>query len=169
MLQDILQEERWAEISEFPGYFVSNRGDVINKDSGRILKVTTNSHGCPMVGLMKNAIQYKRSLPVLVARAFLSKPHNEQFDTPIHLDGDRLNCQSNNLMWRPLWFSRKYMRQFIDGHTTYAGPVEDVETGERYDNSMDASMANGILDAEIVLTMYNNGYVWPTGQVFRRA
>ncbi len=163
------QEERWVEIFDFPGYSVSDWGRVLNIKTGMYLTPSAKRTGFYMIGLMKNAVQHKRSLPLLVAHAFLSKPKHETFDTPIHLDGDRANSHYANLMWRPLWFSRKYMRQFMDRHTTYNAPIEDVETGECYDNSMQASMTNGVLDAEIYMAMMTNNYVWPTGQVFRRA
>jgi hypothetical protein len=72
-------------------------------------------------------------------------------------------------VWRPLWFARKYNKQFTDGHATFDRPVEDVETGEVYENSMHAAIVNGVLDVEIYLSMLNNYYVWPTGQIFREA
>lgn len=161
-------EERWVELQEFPGYLVGETGKILSDRTGTMLRITKNSHGCPMVGLMKNGVQLKRSLPALVARTYLSPPKNEAFDTPIHLDGDRNNCHHSNLMWRPLWFARKYMRQFTDGHLTYKDPIEDVETYEVYDHSMHAAIVNGLLDSEIYLSMLTNNYVWPTGQIFRK-
>lgn len=167
--------ERWSEISNFPTYQVSSWGRVRNAETGTILTLTRNTHGLPIVGLMgyseqkgKN-IQHKRAVPLLVADAFVTPPSSPAFDTPTHIDGDRSNNHYTNLMWRPLWFSRKYMKQFWDDHVTCLDPIEDIETGERYKNSMDAAVSNGVLDVEIMLAMHNNTYVWPTGQVFRRA
>lgn len=162
-------EERWAEISDFPGYVVSDHGRVINDRTGTPITPTRKSYGYYMVGLMRDALQHKRSLPLLVARAFLPPPRNEEFNTPIHLNGDRANSHFLNLAWRPLWFSRKYMRQFDDNHNTFQFPIEDIETGEVYKNSMHASVINGVLDTEIRISMLNNTYVWPTGQIFREA
>lgn len=167
MTQEV-NEERWVEIFDFPGYSVSDRGRVINDRTGFCITPTAKPTGYYMVGLMKNGVQRKRSLPLLVACAFLPRPMKDNFDTPIHLDGDRGNSYYANLMWRPLWFSRKYMRQFNDDHHTHPSPIEDVETGEVYDSSMHAAMVNGLLDDELCLSMHNNGYVWPTGQVFRK-
>lgn len=163
--------ERWSEISDFPGYSISDWGRVLSSRTDRpnYITPTRNSHGALMVGLMRPGGQAKRSLALLVAQHFLPKPTNEAFNTPMHLDGDRDNCHYQNLMWRPLWFARRYMQQFSDNHLTCNDPIEDVETGIRYKCSMDAAVANGILDKEICLTMMNNGYVWPTGQVFRKA
>lgn len=167
-MTQVEQDEQWMGISEFPGYSVSNRGRVLNDATGFHVKPTKNTSGSTIIGLMKNATQHKRSLPLLVAQAFLSRPQSEVFDTAIHLDGDRSNCHIDNLMWRPLWFSRKYMRQFTDGHTTYQYPIEDIEDGTRYDNSMHAAMTNGLLDIDIYMGMMTNVYVWPTRQIFRK-
>lgn len=171
MLQEQLSPdttaERWAEISDFPGYSVSDWGRVLNQTTGFCLTPTKKPSGLVMVGLMANRVQCKRSLPLLVANAFVIRPSNELFDTPINLDGDRMNNNYTNLMWRPLWFARKYSRQFNDEHATVDMPIEDVETGEVYQDSMHASTYNGVLDVEIYLSMLNNTYVWPTGQIFR--
>ena len=168
-MTQIITEERWSDIVDFPGYTVSDWGRVHNARSNLYVTPTKKKTGYLMVGLMKDSVQHKRSLPVLVACEYLPPPKNEVFDTPIHLDGDRSNCHYSNLMWRPLWFARRYMKQFNDNHVTCDKPIEDVETGEQYENSMHAAMVNGVLDNEIVLSMHNNNYVWPTGQIFRKA
>lgn len=160
-------EERWENVFEFPAYSVSDCGRVVNASSGNLITPTRNTRGQAIVGLMKNGIQCKRSLTLLVANAFVPHEGNSSFDTPINLDGDRMNNNYTNLKWRPLWFARKYHRQFTEEHLTFDAPIEDVETGEVYQSSMEASIVNGVLDSEIYLAMLNNTYVWPTGQVFR--
>lgn len=161
------EQERWAEISEFPGYSVSDHGQVKRLDTKTLLSPTTKPGGLHMVGLMKDKQHFKRSLPLLVARAFVPPHPYPKFDTPIHLDGDRSFNHWTNLMWRPLWFARRYMQQFSDGHQTWDTTIEDVETHIVYQDSWSAAVHHGLLDMEIVMSMLNNTYVWPTGQVFR--
>lgn len=163
--------ESWSVIADFPGYSVSSWGRVLNDDTGCLMKITRNTRGHAIVGLMKNGVQRKRSVTLLVATAFVPRIKNrrEEFDTPINLDGDRMNNHYSNITWRPLWFARKYSSQFVDDHVTYDHPIEDVETREVYINSMHASTTNGILDKSIYESMVMNTYVWPTGQVFRDA
>lgn len=160
------EEEVWSEINTFPSYAVSNKGRVMNNDTKYLIAQTTKPNGLVMVGLMQAGVQYKRSLALLVANAFVHRPQ-ASFDTPIHFNGNRSDNHYRNLTWRPLWFARKYMKQFVDDHQTYDSPIEDIETGERYKNSMTAAVMNGVLDSEIRTSMLNNTYVWPTGQVFR--
>lgn len=162
-------QERWSEIDDFPGYEVSDHGRVRNVDTGTIITPTRKPTGMMMVGLMRNRVQCKKSLALLVARAFLEPYKNPVFDTPINLDGDRGNNHYSNLMWRPLWFARKYARQFLVAHAYYDGPIEDVKTNVRYKDSFSASVEHGILEHEVVLSMMNHVPTWPTGQVFREA
>jgi hypothetical protein len=160
--------EFWSEIREFPRYSVSNRGNVVNNDTGRAMRQPLNTRGIPTVGLMRNKVQFKRSVTLLVAQAFVPRP-NEVFDTPINLDGDRTNNYFANIMWRPLWFARRYHDQFPFVLTKYHVPIVDVEANIVYANSWDAAIKNGLLECEIEETMQKNSYVWPTGQVFREA
>lgn len=166
MTQYDIDEERWRDIFDFPGYKISDWGKVMSEKTNSLITPTKKATGYYMVGLMKSGIQTKRSLPLLVSNAFLSRPPEEAFNTPIHLDGNRANCHWRNLMWRPRWFSLQYMRQFDDGHLTYGMPIADMETGERFPTSMDAAMTHGLLDSEILLSMHHRTYVWPTRQTF---
>jgi len=161
--------ETWIEIKEFPGYFVSDQGRVRNNATDRFLAPTIKAEGLPVVGLVRDKTQYKRSLPLLVAEAFCPRPNEEHFDTPINLDGDRMNNTARNLIWRPLWFARKYVAQFKEPHLTFNYPIQDLLTRNTYENSMTAAMTHGLLDEHIVISMTNNTFVWPTGQIFREA
>lgn len=159
--------ERWSDVFDFPGYSVSDRGRVLNTKTGNYVSINSNSRGIAIVGLTKDAAQYKRSLSVLVATAFVPRDPREGFDTPINLDGNRMNSHYANLLWRPLWFARKYHHQFMNDRPYFNDPIIDVEAGLVYDNSRHASVINGVLDSEIYISMVNNTYVWPTGQIFR--
>lgn len=157
----------WAPIAGFPGYSVSRLGHVRNESSGRILQVRINQDGVPYVGLMKGVQQRNRSLPLLVASAFIPQP-NAIYDTPINLDGDRTNCGVDNLMWRPRWYAIQYAKQFDEER--YENPIEvpvrDVDSDEEYPNSLSAACHNGLLEREVVLSILNNTLTWPTYQKF---
>lgn len=159
--------DEWKLIPEFPGYLVSRDGRVRNQDSGRILVLTSNQNNVTQVGLMKNSVQHKRGVALLVADAFLPRPDHEAFNTPINLDGDRGNNHVDNLMWRPRWFAIQYHRQFHNGKRGFNKPVIDVETGERFNTSWEAATKFGLLDREIMIATLNRTYVWPTYQKFR--
>jgi hypothetical protein len=115
---------------------------------------------------MRDGIQFHRSVPLLVAKAFLD-PESEPFDTPINLDGDRHNNRVENLVWRPRWFAIKYNRQF---RYPYENPIHariiDLKTRELSENSFECACRYGLLEQDLVLSILNRTYVWPTYQEF---
>lgn len=161
--------EEWREIEEFPGYSVSDHGRVRNNSfEGRVMGQSRNQQGLMKVGLYQDGQQHIRSVALLVAKAFLPEHNNPNFNTPINIDGDRSNNHVDNLMWRPRWFAIKYHQQFRDDRLKgYIVPIEEMTTGERFKNSMDAATKYGILAQEIVIADINRTHVFPTYQMFR--
>lgn len=163
--------EVFHKIDGFPGYSVSIWGRVRNDKNGRIMALFRNQQGIINVGLTRDRVQYKRSLALLVARAFLPKPSVPNFNTPIHLDGDQSNCRVDNLMWRPRWFAVKYHQQFLyrPKRRPNRRPIRDVRTGETFKSAWAAATTFGLLERDILLAMHNKTYVPPTFQVFEEA
>lgn len=159
-------QEEWTSIREFPGYTISSEGRVCNEKSGQIMALTRNQRGILIVGMMKNLLQHKRSVAVLVAKAFLPRSTNLAFDTPIHVDGDKSNVSVTNLAWRPNWFARKYHLQFETSPRGFSVPVIDVKTREIYPNSWEAAVKNGLLEIDVVNAISHNTVAWPTFQKF---
>lgn len=159
----------WAPIQGFPGYSVNPLGEVRKDSSGRILHIRLNQYGVPYVGLMREWRQCIRSLPRLVATAFLPMP-NDIFDTPINLNGDRTDCSIDNLMWRPRWYAIYYANQFKERYDyPIDAPVRAIETEEVFDSSLAAACRYGLLEREVVLSVLNRTPTWPTYQMFELA
>lgn len=161
-------EEEWRVITEFPRYGVSNRGRVMTIKTGRILQPSLNQQGHLKVNLMENGEMYTRSINKLVARAFLPPPPRQDFISVIHIDGDKQNCNANNIAWRPRHFAIRYHQQFESPlyHTSMT-PVVDTKTGETYASAQQAALANGLIFSEILMAAYQRTFVWPTFQEFR--
>lgn len=156
----------WREISDFPGYSVCSNGDVRNDKTDRLLKLCANQSGTVMVGLVKNRVQSKRSVALLVAEEYLRiRPHSA-FDTPINLDGNRFNNKAHNLMWRPRWFAIKYHMQFKRGVALIPSPIQDRDSKEWFKDSLDAAKQYGLLDIDILESTLNRSVVWPSFQRF---
>jgi hypothetical protein len=159
--------EHWKTIPDFSEYSVSNYGNIRSNKSGRMMSVSPNQFGVVQVGLMREGVQYHRSVPLLVAKAFLPI-HPGPFDTPINLDGDRQNNHVDNLVWRPRWFAIAYNRQFrYPCNNPIDSPIVDKKTGEVSPNSFECAKRYGLLEEEIVIAILNKTYVWPTYQEFR--
>ncbi len=157
----------WSIIKDFPRYAVSELGEIRNLRTERILKVKVNQYGVVGVGLMRDGLQFHRSVSLLVAQAFL-KPLRAPFDTPINLDGDRYNNTVSNLMWRPRWFAIAYNRQFKEAFSD-AIELPIIDTKEPtivFANSFECATQLGLLEKDLVLSIINRTYVWPTYQEF---
>lgn len=158
--------ENWVPVEGFPGYSVNPLGQVRKDSSKRILHTRINQYGVPYVGLMRDHRQCIRSLPRLVAKAFIPQP-SEFFDTPIALDGDRNNCAVENLMWRPRLYAIHYANQFDDPYPNpINAPILCLDTGETFSSSMEAAQRYGLLEREVVLSLLNRTVAWPTYQEF---
>jgi NUMOD4 motif len=159
-------EEVWKEIEDFPGYSVSNYGFVRTDKTGRLLLLNQNQYGLLQVGMMRDGTQRHRSVPLLVAKAFLLQPTNP-FDTPINLDGDRFNNDVRNLAWRPRWFAIRYNQQFKWPYEfPILEPIVDLKTNEVSENSLECAKRYGLLERDLVLSIRARTYVWPTYQQF---
>ena len=160
--------EEWRELEDYPGYSVSNLGEVINASSNRTLRISHTKQGAPKVGLSVEGRQSTRSIKVLVARAFVDG-ETDVFNTPINLDGDQDNNIFTNLMWRPRWFALLYARQFALDYSYYhQRAVIDLVRKERYVDIWDAATTNGLLFKDVLTSCHGGGWVFPTRQDFEQ-
>jgi HNH endonuclease len=158
----------WTPVDGFPNYSVNSLGQVRQDRFDRLMTPHANQTSSVYVSLMKNAVQYQRSLALIVAKAFLPTP-SPPFDTPIHLNGDKWDCRVENLMWRPRWFAIRYHRQFTDafpGHIE--APLRARGDHERFPDSLTAASRYGLLEKDVVGSIRYNTYAWPTYQIFER-
>jgi hypothetical protein len=156
----------WAPVHEFPGYSVNPSGEVRRDATGRVLTVRMNQYGVPYVGLMRSWRQCLRSLPRLVAVAFVPQP-SEIFNTPINLNGDRMNCHASNLLWRPRWYAVRYVNQFVKRYERpINAQIREAETGEVFKNSFVTACTFGLLESQVVESIHARTLAWPTYQQF---
>lgn len=156
----------WVPVPSFPGYSINPAGEVRRDANGRVLQVRVNQYGVPYVGLMRNWCQCLRSLPRLVALAFVPQP-SSHFDTPINLNGDRTNCHASNLLWRPRWYAVRYTQQFQRRYERpIDAPIRETDTGEVFKNSFVAACTFGLLESQLVESIHARTFAWPTYQHF---
>lgn len=150
----------------FPNYEITNFGRVFNIRTGREMVLSPTHYDIPTVGLMYEGRQYRRSVKVLVARAFVPG-ESELFNTPIQLDGDRSNLHESNIVWRPRWFAWVYQRQFISvPGWAWHGPVLDVTRKIEYRNIFVAAVTNGSLCSDVHHSIMTGSRVFPIGETY---
>ena len=130
------------------------------------MMLSFNQYGLLTVGMMHCGTQFRRSVPLLVAEAFVPGG-TEIFDTPICLDGDPENLRANNLAWRPRWFAIKYKKQFCDGSGVFIKrPIRNRSTGEVFADSFECAKWYGVLEWDLMESIEHRTYVWPVFQEF---
>lgn len=159
--------ERWHELEEFPDYAVSDQGEIHNIKTGMPRKTSINQQGIVKISLYIGRELITRSVAVMVAEAFCDG-QTEFFNTPIHLDGDRMNCRADNLMWRPRWFAVQYHRQFqsdvfhkMDVH------IEEINSGKEYYSVKDACTDLGLYYNDVYKSYLHERQIPLTRQEFR--
>lgn len=158
---------QWVELDEFPDYALSNHGDIANMKTGTPRKSSINQQGIPKISLYQDSRLYTRSLAVMVAEAFVERP-DPHFDTPIHLDGDRMNCRADNLAWRARWFAIMYHKQFRNEHLHLdKAPRVETNSGREFETALEVVTTYGVLYIDVFNSHFNNTPVFPGGLRFR--
>jgi len=91
-----MEEEIWKDVEGFPGYKVSNFGNVIGLHK-RVMKPQLNTKGYYVIGLYKDNKLHIKKVYRLLAIAFIPNPENKL--TVDHIDRNPLNNALSNLRW----------------------------------------------------------------------
>lgn len=144
--------EAWRDIEGFPGYRISTRSRVCNRHY-HIMKPQLNRDGFRYVGLRRRGCQHNKTIGLLVARAFLERPE-EYYSSLIYLDEVRSNDRLENLAWRPRGYAFRYQRQEVDRRPLLPYTVVNQDDNNEFRNSKIASRRYGILETEIVDSVF---------------
>ena len=91
-------------------YKVSNIGRVFK--NGEEVKLITSSKGFKCFSICKNWNQKTFFVHTLVAKLFLTNPYKRRY--VIHINGDRLDNNVNNLMWGTQDYNRRLQKSEIE-------------------------------------------------------
>lgn len=127
----VLNDKVWKEIEEFPGYEVSNKGDVRNTLTGRHLSTFEVNSGYKTTSFTVSGVAHKRTVHRLVAKAFCVKP--EGCDVVNHIDGDKLSNCAVNLEWTTNAGNLAHAR--AAGLTVYNKPTQGLKLASRSVNA----------------------------------
>jgi hypothetical protein len=147
-----IQKDQFREVTKMIGwisvvgndrYMVNRYGDVMNAETGMILKQQKNKAGYMTVCLYKADSHIKKTARVhrLVAEAFIDNPHNKEDVN--HIDGNKENNFVKNLEWATR-SENNYHKCRVLGKKpknipTLYKPVKCVETGEIFDSRSSAA------------------------------
>lgn len=159
--------EVWQTIEEFPKYAISPEGHIRNKETERPVKTRQNRQGIVMASLMGPESRLTRSVALMVAQSYLGAPRNSSYNSVIHLDGDRGNCEANNLAWRPRWYAIRYHKMFEEDPINVSVYIDD--TGETFGTLREACVKYGLIEKYTYVDLCNGDKCFHYGYRFRRA
>lgn len=113
------------EIDGFPGYYITDQGQVWSTHTHKYLKPSEDANNYLKVYLKNAEGVYKwKTLHILVATAYLPNPNN----LPIvnHLDGNKHRCTVDNLEWDT--YSGNIQHAYDTGLNKNLKPVVRVDT-----------------------------------------
>ena len=141
----------WKQIDGFQNYEISDKGEVRNAQSGKILKPwigvggyayirPTDGHGKPI----------SKRLHRLVAKAFVPNPYNNPQVN--HKDGDKTNTGADNLEWVTKSENMNHAYRTGLQRTTHKGEVRSVvclNDGKFFGTISEASEYYGVSKSQI--------------------
>lgn len=151
--------ELWEPCEDFPDFGVSDLGHIEDIEKHRIVPTRFNHQNIRMVTVkdpMGN--QFTRSVALLVAKAFVPQSH-AYFDSVIHLNGDRADCQSMNLMWRSRPFALRYHAMFNE--PPYRVSVYIPALDEFYPSLREACTTYGLVESLTYQNLFNRQSCFP--------
>ena len=85
--------EEYKQVKNHESYIVSNLGNVINLETGRMLKQRFDRDGYKRLNLKGKIVNVHR----ITANVFIPNPQNKP--CVVHIDGNRANNNVSNLRW----------------------------------------------------------------------
>lgn len=138
-----MKTETWMPIKGFQTHLISDLGNVLNTNTGTILK-TFLSRGYPAVKFKKHHFAIHR----LLGMHFISNPFN--YKCMNHKDGNKLNFALDNLEWCSYAYNIQHALNMglikrPSGELSYTGrKIINIETGATYPTIKDASKGENI-------------------------
>lgn len=162
-------DEEWAQISEFPDYVISIKGEIKNIKTGKIKKHVVGKRGYPYCSMYKDGKGYSRTIHIMLARTFLPNPLS--LPQVNHINGNKLDYSLDNLEWVTAKDNCNHAR--ISGLHTSDGDkktfqyTKDGRLVAIYKSASEAARANNLSRSNICSVARGNtrekscgGYIW---------
>ncbi|ARF11235.1 HNH endonuclease [Klosneuvirus KNV1] len=104
-LKEKSTEEQWTEMTEFPKYYISDKGHVKSERTGKILTQIKRDYACVVI------LYNKVTVHKMVAKYFVPNDDPVNKVRIIHIDKNKFNNNATNLQWDVRKQSKKYKRK----------------------------------------------------------
>ena len=106
MKDNILNEEVWKTVPDFPRYSVSNLGHVIGPCGA--LRLSVNNRGYQHVTLVEKGVKKDFTVHRLVGMLFVPNDDPERKNEINHKDENKLNNRADNIEWCDRAYNNTY-------------------------------------------------------------
>ena len=120
--------EEFKKIDEYENYEISNKGNVRNTKTNRILKPRKNTEGYYIVDLYKNGIKQTLKIHRLIGFAFIPNPEN--LPCIDHIDRNRTKNLISNLRWISRSNNQRNKPKKTNASSKYMGVYFDKSNGK---------------------------------------
>jgi hypothetical protein len=129
--------EKWIEIEGFSNYLVSDFGNIMNKNTGKLLAANVKNNGYKRVSLCRPGRVYEVNVHRLVAKAFISNPQNKK--TVNHKNGIRTDNRVENLEWATM---SEQMKHSIHRLGSKCGGIKNLKNDPCFESKRLAGLKN---------------------------
>lgn len=148
---------RALPIKDFPGYYITDTGDVYSRNyhrEGRIkkLKHRVDKYGYNCIILNKNGNNH-RTIHRLVAEAFIPNPENKPQVN--HKNGIKTDNRVENLEWNTVSENITHAFKVLKRKPSGQKPVKCVETGKTYKTITEAAKDYNITPGTLCSALAN--------------
>lgn len=148
-----MEEEYYVQSKEYPNYEVSNLGNIRNRKTGTIRKLT-NRNGYRKIRINNKDINVHK----MVGETFFEGDHTGLEIN--HKDGNKANNTVNNLEWVTASENVKHAYRTGLKHRSGCTPwvkVIDESTGKVYENAVECAKDIGGTGPGIIYALNRNG------------
>jgi hypothetical protein len=155
-----MNTDEFVQVQSAPRYMVARNGEIFSINRPETpLKHQRLKDGSLSLRLNCEGVTKTLLVRRIVAEAFCPG-RNDIFNTVIHKDCNKDNCNADNLVWRPRSFAFDYIKQFQktgNGPDSWRkhNPILCVDTGVVYNCVFDACYDLGLLAWEVVMSAMN--------------
>ena len=98
-LDDNYDLTKFKNINDYPNYRISKLGEIYSDFNNILLKTCISNIGYVCVSLRKDKSKKTHQVHQLVAKEYLVYPNDGNKYIINHIDGDKTNCNAENLEW----------------------------------------------------------------------
>lgn len=124
-----MDQEEWHHSKEWPRYDISNKGNIRNHETGKLMKTYISDRGYERVSLVKEGKQYTRNVGTLVGNEFVDGYSEGMV---ISHKRDKSQSEAENLEW-------KTISDIRSESNSLRKKIRCIETGEEYNSIKECS------------------------------